>query len=103
VTVNNRGVVTMIVRGEAGTRGLATLTANIRRASATRVRNVGRRSFRIGARRRATVRLRLTRPAISQLRRNRRLPVRARVVLTNAAGLRSPAATARFRITQRRR
>ena len=56
------------------------------------------RSFRIGSTGRATVRLRLTRRALRQLRRTRRLALRARVVLTNAAGLESTA-TARLRIS----
>jgi len=63
---------------------------------------VARKAFRIGSTGRATVKLRLTRRALSQLRRTRRLALRARVVLTNAAGLKSTA-TARLRIALRRR
>ncbi len=85
--VNRRGVVTLVVRGGAGNRGVATLTANIARAA--RVMRVARKRFRIRAAGRATVRLKLRRAAVRQLRRKRRLRVRAKVVLTNSAGLKS--------------
>ena len=102
VSVTRRGLVRMVLRGDANTRGVATLRANITRPGAARIVRVARRSFRIGSTGRVTVRLRLSRPALRQLRRTRRLPLRARVVLTNAAGLRSTA-TARLRIRLRRR
>ena len=102
VSISQRGVVGIVLRGDAGTSGVATLTADIRRISAARLQRVARKSFRIGSTGRTTVKLKLSRPALRQLRRTRRLPLRARVVLTNAAGLKSTA-TARFRITLRRR
>ena len=79
-----------------------TLTANIARTSAARLMTVARRSLRIGADGRATVKLKLRRPALRQLRRKRRLALRARVVLRNAAGL-SSTARARSRVALRRR
>ncbi len=102
VSVTRRGVVRIVLRGDANTNGVATLRANITRPRAARIVRVARRSFRIGGTGRVTVRLRLSRPALRQLRRTRRLPLRARVVLTNAAGLESTA-TARLRIRLRRR
>ena len=87
----------MVLRGDANTTGVATLRANITRPRAARVVRVARKSFRIGPTGRATVRLKLSRPALRQLRRTRRLRLRARVVLKNAAGLTSTA-TARPRI-----
>jgi thermitase len=100
VSVGRRGVVRMRLRGDAGTVGVAALRAYITRAS--RLVRVARKSFRMGATGTVTVRLRLSRPALRQLRRARRLPLRARVVLTNSAGLRSTARK-RFRITLPRR
>lgn len=99
VSVDRRGVVTMRLRGDAGTSGAAMLTANI---TAARVRRVARKTFRIGSTGRVAVKLRLSRLARRQLRLRRRLPVRARVVLTNSAGLKS-SATARLRVALRRR
>jgi hypothetical protein len=63
---------------------------------------VARKSFRIGSRRRATVKLKLKRPALRQLRRTRKLRLRARIVLKNAAGL-SSTANRTIRVTLRRR
>ena len=101
VSVNNRGVLTMRVFGNPGASGVLTLTANILRPSAARVMRVARKSFRIGSTGRATVKPRLNRAGLRQLRRTRRLRLRARVVLKNAAG--SSTATARIRIRLRRR
>jgi thermitase len=81
-----RGVVSMLVRGGPDVTGVVTLKANI---TAARVRVVGRRAFAIGRTRRATVRIKLKRPAIRQLRRKRKLRLRSRVALRNAVGLRS--------------
>jgi hypothetical protein len=102
VSVNSRGVITMVVRGDAATRGVATLSANIARTRAARVMRVARKSFPIGSRRRATVKLRLKKPALRQLRRTRKLRLRARIVLRNAAGLSSTAnGTIRLRLRRR--
>ena len=92
LSVSNRGVVTMVVRGDAGTTGVLTLTANI---TAARVRLVGRKTFRIGSTRKATVKVKLKKPALRQLRRKRKLAVKAKAVLKNAAGL-TNSRTARF-------
>ena len=102
VSVNNRGVVTIRLFGNPGTSGVLTLRANIVRPSAARLVRVARKTFRIGSTGRATVKPRLNRAALRQLRRTRRLRVRARVVLKNAAGLTSTS-TARLRLTLRRR
>jgi len=99
VTVNRRGVVTMLVRGGRATRGKVTLRANI---TAARVRTVARKSFRIGSTGRAKVKLKLSRPALRQLRRKRKLRVRAKVVTRNAAGL-SSSVSRTIRLSLRRR
>jgi hypothetical protein len=63
---------------------------------------VARRSFRVGSTGRARVRLKLTRPALRQLRRRHRLRLRGRVVTRNAAGL-SSSVSATIRLSLRRR
>ena len=45
--ISERGVLTIRVAGDAGNTGVLTLGADITRA--TRVRTVGRKSFRIGS------------------------------------------------------
>jgi thermitase len=100
LSVSNRGVVTMVVKGDAGTTGVLTLTANI---TAARVRLVGRKTFRIGSTRKATVKVKLKKPALRQLRRKRKLAVKAKAVLKNAAGLtNSRTATIRLKLRRRR-
>jgi thermitase len=94
-----RGVVSMLVRGGPDVTGVVTLKANI---TAARVRVVGRRAFAIGRTRRATVRVKLKRPAMRQLRRKRRLRLSTRVALRNALGLRS-ATSGRITLRMRRR
>jgi thermitase len=101
-SVNNRGVLTIRVFGNPSTSGVMTLTANIVRPSAARVIRVARKAFRIGSTGRATVRPRLGRAGLRQLRRTRRLRLRAKIVLRNAAGLTSTA-TAGIRIRLRPR
>jgi len=96
--VNRRGVVSVVVRSDAGTTGVLTLFANI---TAARVRRVGRKAFRVGASRRVTVRVRLKRPARRQLRRRGALRLRMRAVVRNASGL-TNSRTTRIRIRQRR-
>ena len=100
VKISKRGVLTIRVAGDPGNSGVLTLTANITRA--TRVRTVGRKSFRIGSTGRAAVKVKLNRAALRQLKRTRKLRVRAKVVLRNAAGLRSTS-TAGIRLRLRRR
>ena len=98
LSVNRRGVVSVGVGGDRLTTGTLTLSANVPKAA--RVRRVARRSFRIGASGRTTVRLKLSRPALKKLRRTRRLRLTARAVITNAGGLRnsrSAAVTARLK------
>jgi subtilisin family serine protease len=97
--VNRRGVVSVVVRSDPATTGVLTLSANI---TAARVRRVGRKAFRVGAGRRATVRVRLGRRARRQLRRRHALRLRMRAVVRNGAGL-SSSRTARIRIRQPRR
>jgi subtilisin family serine protease len=99
LSVNNKGLITMVIGGPAGTSGVLTLTANI---TAARVRVVGRKSFTIGSRRRATVKVKLSRPALKQLRRKRKLAVKAKAALKNAAGQKSSrTATIRLRLVRR--
>jgi hypothetical protein len=94
-----RGLVSMLVRGDPATHGVVTLRANI---TAARVRLVGRKTFAIGSTGRKTVKIKLSRPALRQLRRKRRLRMRAKVVLRNAAGLSSTARrTIRIRLRRR--
>ena len=101
VSVSKRGVVTMVVKGDARTTGVLTLTARI--ITAARVRTVGRKTFRIGSTRRATVKVKLKKPARRQLKRKRKLAVKAKVVLKNAAGLtNSRTATIRLKLRRRR-
>jgi len=99
VRVSRRGVVTMVLRADPNTTGRIRLTANI---TAARVRTVARRSFRIGSTGRAKVRLKLSRPALRQLKRTHRLRLRARVVSKNAAGL-TNTRTGTIRLALRRR
>ncbi len=102
VSVNRRGVVTIRLFGNPGTTGVLTLRADIVRPRAARLVRVARKTFRIGSTGRVTVKPRLSRPALRQLRRTRRLRLRATVVLRNAAGL-SSTSRARLRITLRPR
>jgi hypothetical protein len=76
----------MVVRGDPDVTGTVTLKANI---TAARVRVVGRRAFAIGTTRRATVKIKLKRAALRQLRRRRKLRLTARVAVRNSGGLRS--------------
>jgi thermitase len=102
VSVSRRGVVTLRLFGNPGTTGVLTLKANIVRPRTARLVRAGRKTFRIGSTGRVTVKPRLTRAALRQLRRTRRLRVRATVVLKNAAGLTSTS-RARLRLRLRRR
>ena len=95
-------MVTLRLFGNPGTTGVLTLRADIVRPRTARLVRVARKTFRIGSTGRATVKPRLTRAALRQLRRTRRLRVRATVVLKNAAGLTSTS-RARLRLTLRRR
>jgi subtilisin family serine protease len=96
--VNRRGVVSIVVRSDPATTGVLTLSANI---TAARVRRVGRKAFRVGARGRATVRVRLGRRARRQLKRKHAMRLRVKAVVRNGAGLAS-SRTARIRIRQPR-
>jgi hypothetical protein len=100
VTFNaKRGVVSMVVRSTPDVTGVVTFKANI---TAARVRIVGRKAFAIGRTGRTTVRIKLKKPALRQLRRKRRLRLTARVVVRNSAGLRA-ATTGAIRLRLRRR
>jgi thermitase len=101
VKVSKKGVVTLVVKGDAGNTGVLTLTANIK---AARVRNVGRKTFRIRSTGKATVKVKLKKPALKQLKRKRKLKVKAKAVVKNAAGLTSSRTkTIRLKLTRRRR
>ena len=99
VTVSRKGVVTMVISGDAGNRGKVTLTANI---TAARVRTVAKKAFRLSSRGRATVKLKPSRAALKQLRRRHKLKLRAKIVVKNAAGA-SNSASGTIRLTFRRR
>ena len=98
VTVSRKGVVTMVISGDAGNRGKVTLTANI---TAARVRTVAKKAFRLSSRGRATVKLKPSRAALKQLRRRHKLKLRAKIVVKNAAGA-SNSASGTIRLTFRR-
>ena len=102
--VNSRGVVSIVVRGDAGNRGVLTLAANItaNRVRSARVRNVGRKTFRIRSTRRVTVRVKLKKPALRQLLRKRTLRLRVKAVVRNSAGL-ANSRTVRIRVRLPRR
>jgi thermitase len=100
VKVSRKGVVSIVVKGDRSTTGVLTLTANV---TAARVRNVGRKAFRIRSAGRATVKVKLKRPALRQLKRKRKLRVKAKAVTKNAAGLSSSATkTLRLKLPRRR-
>jgi hypothetical protein len=89
----------MVVRSTPDVTGAVTLKANI---MAARVRVVGRRAFAIGTRGRATVRIKLKKAALKQLRRKRRLRLTSRVAVKNPAGLHSASKrTIRLRLRRR--
>ena len=94
-----RGVLSMLVRGGPDVTGAVTLKAN---TTAARVRIVGRKTFAIGTTRRTTVRIKLRKPALRQLKRKRRLRLTTRVVVRNAIGLRA-AKTGAITLRARRR
>jgi thermitase len=99
VTVSRRGVITMVIAGDAGNIGKVTLTANI---TAARVRKVAKKSFRLSSRGRATVKLKPSKPALKQLKRKRTLKLRAKIVVKNAAGATNSASgTIRLRFGRR--
>jgi len=98
VTVSRKGIVTMVISGDAGNRGKVTLTANI---TAARVRTVAKKAFRLSSRGRATVKLKPSRAALKQLKRKHKLKLRAKIVVKNAAGA-SNSASGTIRLTFRR-
>jgi thermitase len=99
VRVSRKGVITMVVQGDAGNTGKVTLTANI---TAARVRTVAKKSFRLASTGRAKVKLKLSRPATKQLKRKRKLKLKAKVVVKNAAGA-TNSLSGRIRLSLRRR
>jgi hypothetical protein len=102
VSVSPRGVISIALRGDTNTPGVATLTANLVRPRAARVVRVARKAFRLGGTGRATVKLKLSRPALKQLRRKRRLALSGKFVVRNAAGL-TRTTRGRFTVRLRRR
>ena len=99
VVVSRKGLVTIVVLGDAGNTGKITLTANI---TAARVRTVAKKSFRLSSRGRATVKLKPSKPAIKQLKRRHKLKLKAKIVVKNAAGA-TNSAKGTIRLTFRRR
>ena len=97
VRVSRKGVVSMVVLGDARNTGKATLMAKVR---TRRARAIAKKSFRLSSRGRATVKLKLSKAAFWQLKRKRRLRIRAKVVVKNAGGASNSATTA---LTIRRR
>jgi len=89
LSADRKGRISMRITGAPNARGVLTLTATVGRSSAARSVTIARKSFQIGATGKATVRLKLNKAGLKQLRRKRKLRARARVVLTNAAGLKS--------------
>jgi subtilisin family serine protease len=84
VSVNRRGVVTMVVKADRRTTGRVRLAAKI---TSARARTVARKSFKVGSTGRAKVRLKLSRAALKPLKRKHRLRLRGKVTSKNAAGL----------------
>jgi thermitase len=99
VVVSRKGLITIVVLGDAGNKGKITLTANI---TAARVRTVAKKSFRLNSRGRATVKLKPSKPAIKQLKRKHKLKLKAKIVVKNAAGA-TNSAKGTIRLTFRRR
>jgi hypothetical protein len=99
VTLSRKGVITMVISGDARNTGKVTLTANI---TAARVRTVAKKSFRLSSGGRAKVKLKPSNPALKQLRRKHRLKLRAKIVVKNAAGA-TNSASRTIRLTFRRR
>jgi hypothetical protein len=97
--VSRKGVVTMVIAGDAGNRGKVTLTANI---TAARVKTVAKKSFKLSSRGRATVKLKPSRAAIKQLKRKHKLKLKAKITVKNAAGA-TNSASGRITLTLRRR
>jgi len=83
LSVSGKGVITMVLQGDAGNTGKVTLTANI---TAARVKTVAKKSFRLSSTGRAKVKLKPSRAAIKQLKRKHRLKLTAKIVVKNAAG-----------------
>ena len=83
IIVSRRGVITFVISGDAGNTGKVTLTANI---TAARVRTVAKKSFRLNSAGRAKVKLKPSKAAIKQLKRKRRLKLKAKIVVKNSAG-----------------
>jgi len=97
--VSRKGVITLVIAGDAGNTGKVTLTANI---TAARVKTVAKKSFRLSSRGRATVKLKPSKAAIKQLKRKHKLKVRAKITVKNAAGG-TNSASGRITLTFRRR
>jgi thermitase len=104
VEVSRKGVITMVLKGDAGNRGTVTLTGNIKpaRVRAARVRKVAGKRFTVRANGRASVKLKPSRAAIKQLKRKHELKLRAKIVVKNAAGATNSARGA-IRLTFKRR
>jgi thermitase len=100
VSVNRKGVITMVVKGDRANRGTVTLTADIR---AARVRTVAKKRFTIRGNGRATVKLKMSRAASRQLNRKHRLKLRAKLAVKNAGGAsNSTSGTIRLKLRRHR-
>jgi hypothetical protein len=99
VVVSRKGVITIIVKGDAGNTGKITLTANL---TAARVRTVAKKSFRLNSAGRAKVKLKPSKKALKQLKRKHKLKLKAKIVVKNAAGA-TNSATGTIKLTFRRR
>jgi hypothetical protein len=82
-SVSRKGVITMLVKGDAGNRGKVTLSANI---TAARVKRVAKKSFKLNGAGRAKVKLKPSRAALRQLKRKHKLKLKAKIVVRNTAG-----------------
>jgi subtilisin family serine protease len=98
--LSRTGVLTIAVSGEPGASGELRLSAKL---TSKRARRVGRKAFRLRSGGRATVKVKLERPARRQLKRKRRLRVTAKAITRNAAGLGSSATKSYMLRAKRRR
>jgi subtilisin family serine protease len=99
VTVSRKGIITILVQGDAGNTGKITLTANIK---AARVRTVAKKSFRLSSAGRAKVKLKPSRAALKQLKGKHKLKLKAKIVVKNAGGA-TNSASGGITLTFRRR
>ena len=100
VVVSRKGLITIVVLGDAGNTGKITLTANI---TAARVRTVAQEVLQAEQPRARDVKLKPSRPALKQLKRKHKLKLKAKIVVKNAAGATEQRTAAPSALTFRRR